>query len=766
LLFPSISAQNDFSVLDPAFPIHSPMDAVLAAIAGAAFTAFSCQTLGLCIVRKLAMPISRLEEYLFAFFAGAATFSLLIFTLLVVHAGYTVAVVATGLGCIALWVFRFRGKQAYTPMPGRVPKLWLLFALALCARFTLLYLSRAIGPEYSPDGSTYHLALVYEYFRKAHFPVITTNMYASFPAGLEMLFFAAFSIGRHSAAAPVHLCFLFAEAAALVLFGLRFQAAKAAVGAMALFYMMPIVGYDASVAYNDVALSAAGFAMFYALQLWSAQKDNNRLLILAGLFAGFAGAIKYTGFFAPLFAIGYVLYAGRRRPEGWKVRLALVSLPAVLLIAPWLVKNTVEVHNPVSPFANRLFPNPYVHISFEEEYRANLAHYNQTDRTEIPLEVAFNGAKLQGLIGPVFLLLPLALFALTSPLGRRLLFAGLFFLLPYFGNIGTRFLIPAMPFLALALCMVLESWRACLLPVVVLQFLVSWPGITKIYAPLAMGLDVPHWDESLREVSEEWTLRHRLPGFAMAEYIDTHLPLSARLLEFGGLPGSYMRQQVDDFYEGAQNQKASHLLWMGAYPETRPTERHTFQFSVHQLQCVRIEQTANDKREVWQVAEIRFFLNGQEVVADSKWKLSSKPNPGDVRLVFDGNPATMWQSWEGLRRGMYLEARFQKPISIDRVEVDSPADQDNVRMIVRGEAAGKGTMTLADESATEHVASPPDFRKKATSALRHMGYTHVVLRSNQFCYPQVHSDPRGWGMTLVAERGEYALFALDKPSPR
>lgn len=742
------------------------MDAVLAAVVGAAFTAFSCQTLGLCIVRKLAIPVSRLEEYLFAFFAGAATFSLLIFTLLVVHAGYALAVVATGLGCIALWVFRFRGKQAYTAMPCRVPKLWFVLVLALCARFTFLYLSRAIGPEYSSDGSTYHLALVYEYFRKAHFPVITTNMYASFPAGLEMLFFAAFSIGRHSAATLVHLCFLFAEAAALVIFGLRFQAAKAAIGAMALFYMTPIVGFDASVAYNDVALSAAGFVMFYALQLWSAQKDNNRLLILAGLFAGFAGAIKYTGFFAPLFAIAYVLCAGRRHPEKWKARLVMVTMPAVLLIAPWLVKNTVEVHNPVSPFANRLFPNPYTHISFEEGYRARMAHYNQMSRAGIPREVAFNGAQLQGIIGPIFLLLPLAFFALTSPLGRRLLIVGLFFLLPYFGNIGTRFLIPAMPFLALALCMVLESWRACLLPVVLLQFLVSWPQITQIYAPLAMGLDLPRWDESLREASEEWTLRRRLPGFAMAQYIDKHLPLSARLLEFGGLPGSYMRQQIDDFYEGAQNQKASHLLWMGAYPETRPTERHIFQFSPRQLQCVRIEQAGKDKQELWKVAEVRFFLNGHEVVADPEWKLSSKPNPWDVRLAFDGNPVTMWQSWEGLWPGMYLEARFQKPISIDRVELDSPPDQSKVRMIVKGEAAGQGTMTLADASATEHLASPPDFRKKVTAALRSMGYTYIALGSNQFCYRQLYSDPGGWGMTLVAERGQYALFALDEKSPR
>src|SRR6478609_2161019 len=147
------------------------MEAVLGAVAGAVFTAFSCQALGLCIVRRLSVPLSRLEEYLFAFFAGSAAFSLLIFALLAAHAGYTPVIVVAGLVCIALWFFRFRTGQGHVTVLSKLPKLWFAFALILCFRFTLLYLSRAAGPEYSFDGATYHLALVAEYLRKAHFPL-------------------------------------------------------------------------------------------------------------------------------------------------------------------------------------------------------------------------------------------------------------------------------------------------------------------------------------------------------------------------------------------------------------------------------------------------------------------------------------------------------------------------------------------------------------------------------------------------------------------
>ena len=39
---------------------------------------------------------------------------------------------------------------------------------------------------------------------------------------------------------------------------------------------------------------------------------------------------------------------------------------AGLIVLPWLIKNWLYVDNPFSPFLNRLFPNPYVHVAFEE----------------------------------------------------------------------------------------------------------------------------------------------------------------------------------------------------------------------------------------------------------------------------------------------------------------------------------------------------------------------------------------------------------------
>ena len=132
--------------------------------------------------------------------------------------------------------------------------------------FTLQYFFHAWAPEISPDGSGYHLGYVSEYLRMHGFERITTDMYAAFSQGTEMLFVPAFAIGQNSAAALVHLTF--AAALAMLLFAYGLRLGKPWVGAAAAFlvYASPVVGIDASSAYNDLAVAAVVFSTFYWLE--------------------------------------------------------------------------------------------------------------------------------------------------------------------------------------------------------------------------------------------------------------------------------------------------------------------------------------------------------------------------------------------------------------------------------------------------------------------------------------------------------------------
>ena len=81
--------------------------------------------------------------------------------------------------------------------------------------------------------------------------------------------------------------------------------------------------------------------------------------------------------------------------------------------------------------------------------------YHLKSRWEIPLQATVYGS-LSGLLGPVFLLAPLGLLALRRREGRQLWLAALVFGANYFSNITTRFLIPPLPFVALAMMLALE----------------------------------------------------------------------------------------------------------------------------------------------------------------------------------------------------------------------------------------------------------------------------------------------------------------------
>ena len=122
-----------------------------------------------------------------------------------------------------------------------------------------------------------------------------------------------------------------------------------------------------------------------------------------------------------------------------------------------------------------------MHVSFEEQYRFDLRHYHLTGWLHAPWELTVKGERLQGFFGPLFLLMPLALLSLRGREGRRLLLAGAIFALPWFLNIGTRFLIPALPPLTLALALALRSPAGLLPAVAVLH---AYPVLVRDALPL------------------------------------------------------------------------------------------------------------------------------------------------------------------------------------------------------------------------------------------------------------------------------------------
>ena len=143
----------------------------------------------------------------------------------------------------------------------------------LFAAFGIVYLVNALAPEMSPDGSAYHLPFVARYLRAHGFERISQNLYGNLSQGIELLFLPAVSLGGHSASAMVHFLFLLDLPLMMICYGRRFGFPLPALAAAFLVFASPVVGWDGTSAYVDVAAAAILFALFYLLSIWQDRQD-------------------------------------------------------------------------------------------------------------------------------------------------------------------------------------------------------------------------------------------------------------------------------------------------------------------------------------------------------------------------------------------------------------------------------------------------------------------------------------------------------------
>ncbi len=737
------------------------MPQAVAILFGFAFTVLVCLALGRILLRRLKAGLKRHEEGPLAFLVGAAVLSAIVFWL----AAWRIAHWASFLAVGVLVLAAAAGTGAWRPLPERLPALpafWRgLFAIVFSA-FGALYFLHAMAPEMSPDGSGYHLGLVGRYLRDGGFQPITTNMYAALSQGSEMLFMFAFAFGEHSAAALVHFAFLLALPLAILNYGRRFGYARAGAAGALFVFASPVVGIDGSSAYNDVAVACVLFGLFYILQVWD-QSRVQGLLLAAGLLAGFGYALKYTAFVGVPYALGFAAWRLYRARQPLLKPLVLVSLAAFVLIGPWAAKNWIWLDNPVAPFFNRWFPNPYVHVSFEQDYARHMRNYEGlSSHWAIPLEVTVRGHVLGGLLGPLFLLAPVGLLALRHSHGRRLLLMGLLAGLPYAANIGTRFLIPPLPFLALAMGMAAVSVRGLAAVLVMAHALLSWPSILKKYcATHAWRIDRVNARAAFRIIPQDEYLRSRWPGYHVARLIDEYVPPGEKLLTFTQPALAYNSREILVVYQSALGEMLGGILWTPLIYEFQATRWLEFRFPPEPLRKVRAVQTAEGGPDQWTINEFRVFSGGRELPRSPRWLLTAKPFPWDVQMAFDNSLVTRWGSWQVLYPGMYVEVDFGRPETVDSVVLESSRDQYKTRLLLEGLDASGQWKQLAGEPREHETAPALDMRRAATQELKLRGVRYLLIWDHDFSQADFYERAEDWGITMLADYHGTRIYRIE-----
>lgn len=725
---------------------------------GASFTILVAVALGGMVLARTGVRLYRPEAIALRFVIGAACLSLLVFLTLALHAAYAWVFLLLGAAILALaallGVHRNWGDR-FPPLP-----LWqkALFGVPF-AVFTVLYFFSAMAPEMSPDGAAYHLALVSRYLRQHGFAHIVTNIYASLSQGVEMLFTFAFAFGRHSAAALIHYAFLLALALLMLSYGRRIGRPLAGIAGALLTYLSPIVGIVASSAYVDAAVAATAFSLFYLLELRSEQKEA-RLLASIGILAGFGYAVKYTAVVALPYALGVLAWRERK----WKP-LLMVAACALVLIVPWMAKDWVIVQNPVSPFFNQLFPNPYVHVSFEHEYRQYLRTYNLANLWTIPLELTIRGQALTGLLGPIFLLAPVALLALRSSEGRRLLAAALVFLVPYPANIGARFLIPALPFVSLAMAMAFEAWRPLVAVLILADAVSSWPSVQKRWSPYAWTLGRIPFRQALRLESQDHWFGRRYPDYAIAQLIEQKVPPGAHVLAMNGVPEAYTRRDVVVSYQSAYGELMGDMFQTGFVRGDQPVRTLEFRFAPRVLRRLRAVQTAQvSGDEQWSITEFRVYSGSAELPRAPEWRLRARPNAWDVQLAFDNSPVTRWRTWQTAAPGMFVEVDLGAPRTVDRVELEGSAGQWHTRVRLDGMDETGHWITLSAKPDPLAPDPPPGMRQTAIREMKSRGIDYLLLRDGDWGASDVAGDPEAWDLVVEGRANHATLYRIASES--
>jgi hypothetical protein len=218
----------------------------------------------------------------------------------------------------------------------------------------------ALAPAVRYDSLSYHLAVPDRYLRAGRMIELPESIQTYYAHYGEMLYTIALLLGDQPLPGLINLSAGMLLTLQVYLLGRRIRSHQTGLLAALLFASIPLVGIEAGTTYIDIFVAVFLTAAVHAALCWRDSREN-RWLILVGVFSGLAVGTKITAFWLllPLIAI---LLVKAYRDYGWKLQflraVATLTFPALILAAPWLIRDWLWTGNPIFPNYNNLFKSP------------------------------------------------------------------------------------------------------------------------------------------------------------------------------------------------------------------------------------------------------------------------------------------------------------------------------------------------------------------------------------------------------------------------
>lgn len=665
---------------------------------------------------------------------GSALASAAIFGLLVLGWAKAWAVWLVLAGALAV---SMRGSR-----PGwrRPHPLWLLALPGF-----VLTLVNALAPETQPDAAGYHLGLVAEWARTGAFPP-RIGFYDLLPLGLETLFLPAYFLAGTTGAKLVHFAFFAASLPLIARAGRQCGLEPGRAVLAAVYYSWtPVVMIAASSAYTDAAI------VFFTLAAFSALLDRRDAP--AGFAAGFCFAIKVTGGIVAAAALFWL--AARRE---WS-RLARLAPAAAVVSLPWTLRAFILTGNPIAPLGNRVFPNDFFHAHTEQVLTSYFTDYGGVRGWELWRSILWGGASLQGLIGPVSILLAAAALALRKRETRPLAIACAVMAAPWFANLGARFLMPALPFAALAAASVLP--RNLMAAAAALHAALAWPAAMDLYTDKgAWRLRGVPWEAALGIEPAGRYLERELYEYRFVKRVAARVKRGETLLDLYGLPYAYLPVVPLGPLPSAEFDNVVYAL--NAARGAPPDLLHTLdcRWPMEFLREARISVEA-----AWpapfSIAEAQPLRAGSPVQVVRNWFLDAQPNGGDSTLAMDNNKASRWSTLEPARGGEWWSVRFDRPVPLDGMRFHIVNASASLKLNVTLESAA-GRISRACRDAQFQPGPLVFYRKAAMAFAKSRGVRWIAGSTRGEGHGplvrELEMAPAAFGVEIVERDGEFVLF--------
>jgi hypothetical protein len=671
-----------------------------------------------------------------AFAAGSALASAAIFGLLVLGWAKAWAVWLVSAAALAVSI---RGSRVAWSRPH---PLWLPALPGL-----VLTLVNALAPETQPDAAGYHLGLAAEWARSGAFPR-RTGFYELLPLGLETLYLPAYYLAGAAGAKLVHFAFFAASLPLIARVGRQCGLEPGRAVLAAVFYSCtPVVMIAASSAYTDAAI------VFFTLAAFSALLDRRDAS--AGLAAGFCFAIKVTGGIVPAAAL---IWLAARREWG---RLARLAPAAAVVSLPWTLRAFILTGNPIAPLGNGVFPNDFFHAHSERVLTSYFTDYGGVRGWEVWRSLLWGGASLQGLIGPCCIVLVAAALALRRRETRPLVIAGAVIAAPWFANLGARFLMPALPFAALAAAAVLP--RNLMAAATVLHAVLAWPAVMDLYADKgAWRLRGFPWQAALGIEPAGSYLARELYEYRFVTKAAARVKRGETMLDLYGLPYAYLPVVPLGPLPSAEFDNVVYAL--NAARGAPPDLLHTLdcRWPMEFLRQARISTEAPWPAP-FSIAEAQPLRGGSPVQAVRNWFLDAEPNGGDSTLAMDNNKASRWSTLDPARGGEWWSVRFDRPVPLDGMRFHIVNASASLKLNVTLESAS-GRVWRACRDARFQPGPLVFYRKAAMAFAKSRGVRWIAGSTRGEGHGplvrELEMAPAAYGVEIAERDGELILFRV------